>query len=436
MTSVRLNLPSANVTAEKKSHLNGTHRVRTPEETWAAYASAADAMGITRVANMTGLDWIGLPVYNAIRPNSRSLSVSQGKGTTHAAAKVSAFMESAEYWHAEFQTRPLRHESYRQLRQEAEVVDVAELAPRGGLDSFGDGARETPAQATFRGDRPELWVEGVELLRGGPIWTPYDTLRLNKVGIDYANTMFRVASNGLASGNTTAEATVHGICELVERDALTLWWQAQRKADDHLATKLDLESVTDSVCREIIDAFEAAGLMVAVWDVTSDSAVPTYQCCVIERHDRAVWRPFGPCWGYGAHTAPTLALSRALTEAAQSRITVIAASRDDNYRSQYKAQNDPRKMTAVRKVFFGKLGAVDFASRPSIATSTVDGDLAVLLAQLERIGIRSVVAVDLAKPEIGIPVVKVVIPGLEFFALFIGYTAGRRASARLKGNPS
>jgi ribosomal protein S12 methylthiotransferase accessory factor len=393
---------------------------------------------------MTGLDWIGIPVYNAIRPNSRSLSVSQGKGATHIAAKVSAFMESAEYWHAEFQTRPLRHESYRQLRREAAVVDVTELAPRAGLDSFGDGARETPARATFRPDLPEFWVEGVDLLRGGPIWTPYDTVRLNKVGIDYASTLFRVASNGLASGNTVSEAALHGICELVERDALTLWWQSQRGPDDHLATKLDLDSVVDPVCRQLVGAFETAGLQLAVWDVTSDAAIPAYQCCVVEREDRAVWRPFGPCWGYGAHTDPPVALSRALTEVAQSRITVIAASRDDNYRSQYKAQNDSRRMTAVRKVFFGMPGRVDFGSRPSLATSTVDGDLAAVLAQLERIGVGSVVSVDLTRPEIGIPVVKVVIPGLEYFALFIGYSAGRRArryearlhEARLNGAAS
>src|SRR5215470_1129527 len=145
-------------------------RRRPASETWEDFGRHRQTLGITRVANVTGLDWVGIPVYNAIRPNSRSLSVSQGKGVTHTAAKVSAYMESAEYWHAEFQTRPLRHESYRQLRRETAVVDVTELAPRGGLDSAGEGPRETPARATFRPDRPTLWVEGEELLRGGPIW--------------------------------------------------------------------------------------------------------------------------------------------------------------------------------------------------------------------------------------------------------------------------
>jgi ribosomal protein S12 methylthiotransferase accessory factor len=418
---------TATESANVKAHLEFTHRTRTPDQAWAAFHPMATAMGITRVANMTGLDWIGIPVYNAIRPNSRSLSVSQGKGATHAAARMSAFMESAEYWHAEFQRCPLRHESYQQLGRESAVIDVTGLPRRAGLDSFGAGARETPARATFHPDLPHLWLEAKELHRGGPIWVPYDTVRLNKVGMDYAETTFRVASNGLASGNTLAEATVHGLSELIERDALTLWWQSQRTSSHHYQTLLDLDSVTDPTCRGLIEAYQSAGLQVAVWDVTSDIDIPTYQSCVVERDDRAVWRPFGPCWGYGAHPAPEVALSRALTEAAQSRITVIAASRDDNFPSQYRAQNDSRRMAAVRKAFFARPGTVDFAARPSVATPTVDGDLTVILGRLERAGIDTVAAVDLTQPELGIPVVKVVVPGLEYFSLFIGYSPGRRA---------
>src|SRR6266496_3142850 len=97
--------------SEQKSYRAGTHRIRNPEQTLAEYLPKAKDMGITRLANVTGLDWVGIPVYNAIRPNSRSLSVSQGKGVTLEAAKVSALMESIEYWHAEHISLPLRHES-------------------------------------------------------------------------------------------------------------------------------------------------------------------------------------------------------------------------------------------------------------------------------------------------------------------------------------
>jgi ribosomal protein S12 methylthiotransferase accessory factor len=89
-------------------------------------------------------------------------------------------------------------------------------------------------------------------------------------------------------------------------------------------------------------------------------------------------------------------------------------------------------MAAVRRVFFGRPGTLDFAARPGLATDTVDADLAAVLARLRRIGIPTVVAVDLTKPEIGIPVIKIVIPGLEYFSPFIGYEPGRRARRREK----
>ena len=72
-----------------------------PEETLARLVPHLGRMGITRVANVTGLDRVGVPVVTAVRPNARSLAVSQGKGLTLAAAKVSAIMEAAELYHAE-----------------------------------------------------------------------------------------------------------------------------------------------------------------------------------------------------------------------------------------------------------------------------------------------------------------------------------------------
>jgi ribosomal protein S12 methylthiotransferase accessory factor len=416
-----------------KDHRDGTHRSRAPADTLADYGGRMARMGITRLANMTGLDWLGIPVYNAIRPNSRSLSVSQGKGATHDAARVSALMESIEYWHAEFFEGALRHESYRELARHKSVLDIARLPLRGGLDTVGEGSRETPARAELRTDLPMLWTEGFDLLAGSPLWLPYDNVRLNKVGIDYAATTFRVSSNGLASGNNLVEAVIHGICELVERDALTMWWQGVRTAADIARTKLDLGSVTDPVCRGLLDAFEEGGIEVAVWDVTCDTGIPTYQCCVVERADRVAWRSFGACWGYGTHTSPQVALSRALTEAAQSRITVIAASRDENFRTMYKAQNDARTLARTREVFFAAPGTLPFDTGRGIDHPTLNEDLRAVLDRLAAAGIENVVAVDLTKPEIGIPTAKVVVPDLEFYSLFIGYTPGRRARRRLLG---
>lgn len=415
---------------QPKLYRSGTHRIRPPSQTLAEYWPKAQDLGITRLANMTGLDWVGIPVYNAIRPNSRSLAVSQGKGVTPEAAKVSALMESIEYWHAEHISLPLRHDSYQQLLRETNVVDVYQLPLRGGLDSIGAGSRETPARAVLRPDLPMPWVQARELLSDRPILLPFEMVRLNKVGLDYAQNTFRVDSNGLASGNSTAEATVHAICELVERDALTLWWQGVERPGDIAASKLDLASIDDQACGHLLAKLADAGLAAAAWDVTSDIGIPVYQCCIVEQRERAGWRPFGACWGYGAHPAPRVALARALTEAAQSRITMIAGSRDDNFPTQYRAQHEPSKLASARQLFFAEPGRADFRSRRGTDTDTVDGDLADMLSRLRGAGIDSVIVADLTRADIGIPTVKAVIPGLEYFSLFIGYVPGRRARAR------
>jgi len=123
---------------------DGTHRTATLEQTWARFAPAAKRAGITRIAELTGLDTLGIPVFAAVRPLGRSLSTQQGKGITPLAAKVSALMESLETWTAE-QAIPTRRGSYRQLRgprlrgaainARARPIDVRALPrPRGRLD--------------------------------------------------------------------------------------------------------------------------------------------------------------------------------------------------------------------------------------------------------------------------------------------------------------
>ena len=411
-----------------KAYTSGTHRVRSPAATWREFSRAIPLAGITRLANLTGLDWIGIPVHSAIRPNSRSLSVSQGKGVDDDAARVSALMESLEYWHAEHIDLPLRFESYTRMRRIRPTIDVMRLPRRGGLDGIGLPARETSAAAHVRLDLPRTWIEGVDLRKGDPCWLPFEIATLNKVGLDYAHTTFRISSNGLASGNTMDEAVLHGLCELIERDALTLWWAPD--VPEIVETKIDNGSVDDATCRSLLGRFDRAGIDVAIWDATSDLGVPVFQVCVLERATRPRWRPFGSCWGYGAHLDAGVALSRALMEAAQTRVTAIAGASDENVWSQYAAHHDPDRTATIRDALFRPAGRRNFADVTSISTETVAGDVAVTLARLDDRQLDTAVAVDLTKSELSIPVVKIVVPGLEHFSLHVGYSPGPRASAR------
>ena len=87
------------------NNLGGTVREMAAEETFKRLKPHLAEFGITRVADITGLDTIGIPVLTVVRPLARSLSVSQGKGVTRDLAAVSGVMESIEMFHAE-QRRP------------------------------------------------------------------------------------------------------------------------------------------------------------------------------------------------------------------------------------------------------------------------------------------------------------------------------------------
>src|SRR5271157_5039276 len=100
-----------------------------PEETIARVKRFATAFGITRVANLTGLDRTGIPVVMVCRPNARSTAVFHGKGIDLAAAKASGLMEAIETWHAEHIQLPIRFASYSELGKEVKIADL-DLLPR------------------------------------------------------------------------------------------------------------------------------------------------------------------------------------------------------------------------------------------------------------------------------------------------------------------
>src|SRR5881227_3639577 len=111
-----------------KRFWQGTHRTADPGETLARVRPHAARMGITRLGNITGLDRIGIPVAIAVRPNSRSVSVSQGKGLELPQAMASALMEACEGFHAE-EIGPCRPAAYRDLAAIETVVDPCTLCP-------------------------------------------------------------------------------------------------------------------------------------------------------------------------------------------------------------------------------------------------------------------------------------------------------------------
>ena len=236
---------------------------------------------------------------------------------------------------------------------------------------------------------------------------------------------FSSTSNGLASGNHPLEATVHAICEVIERDAAAVWQAGSE--EDRAATRIDLDTVVDADCRLILDLYARAGVSVTVMDMTSDVGVPAFLCEIADAGDAEGVTRYT---GMGCHLWPEIALSRALTEAAQSRLTYITGSRDDLTRSDYRAVRGGTHLagTGNGTSWLGRPFQT-VVPGPDAESRSLSDDLAILFDRLRSAGLESLLMVDLTSPELGIPVVRVVIPGLEGPDDEPTYVPGRRALA-------
>jgi len=288
--------------AAAKVYFSGTHRVRRPEHTWEIIAPQLPRFGITRIADVTGLDVLGVPVVMSVRPLATTLSVSQGKGQSIELARISAAMEAIELWHAE-QVRPPASScgvaAARDLKLPYRLADVTEP---GSL--IGDAT-------------PLDWVDATGMLTGARVPVPADAVVYRRsadqpwqpAGLEWN-------SNGLASGNNWHEACLHALYEVVERDSAC---GPGRDA----AVPVDVRTIDDPGCAALVARILAAGATLAVGLLPSRLDVPVFRA--------AIWSPEFPVTsiGWGAHGEAGVALSRAVTEAAQSRLTTIVGSRDD-----------------------------------------------------------------------------------------------------------
>ncbi|MER6160331.1 YcaO-like family protein [Streptomyces sp. NPDC001868] len=284
--------------------LPGTLRARRPEETWQVLAPYLPGFGITRVARLTGLDCVGLPVWTAIRPDSLTLSTSQGKGLTDDLAKLSAVMEAIELWHVE---QPLPVVASGPAAEVAPDCPVAELP------------LTVPHSADVLTRVVWEWTPGTRVLSGTTALVPVDLVRRRAQRPDWAPDLLRSTSTGLACGNTRDEALLHALFEVVERDVLYRDGQAGGRSRTLIAP----HTIGDTDGREVIDRLTDAGMDVELALVDGPYGLPV---CVAY-----LWSEDHPYVfaGGGCHTSPGIAATRALTEAAQSRVTVIAGTRDD-----------------------------------------------------------------------------------------------------------
>lgn len=368
-------------------------RVRSPAATLADYGRHMPRLGITRLADVTGLDRIGMPVCVAVRPDARGLSTAQGKGFSMDAARVSALMESIECWHAEHIELPVRMASARELARAAALAPVERLALR--------------ADAQWSDARPLAWICGEDLATHAPCWVPFDTVSADFVEWPDQRPLFAKGTNGLASGNHPLEAVVQALLEVIERDAVTL--STLRGAGGR--RYVDPDRVDDPELAHLLATFAEQGIAMLLEDITSDLGIPTFNCTLVDDPDSPHWRATPKVVGHGCHLQTRTAVRRAVQEAVQSRVTMIAGSRDDLFPLDY--HNAINREDHARVAAAARAARAPLPPSASAVLPAFEDDLACLLQRLAARGIGQAIAVDLRHADLGIPVVKVIVPGLE-----------------------
>jgi len=346
---------------------------------------------------VTQLDALHVPTYCAIRPDGLVLQVSNGKGLTDMAAKVSALMEAVELYHAEHpQPERLQRTCAAALRQ-----DGAALLWPADIPGFYGG---------YFGERFVCdWVVGQDLATARPVWVP-----ASAVYFCCTPSLFNTNTNGLASGNHLAEATLHVLYELIERDARArLSVDGKLRVREH-ALMIDLSTLDAPELRAILEHAAADATKVVLLWLKSAVLLHTFWAVLLNRHGLVATSTVNV--GFGTHADKRVAAARALTEAAQSRLTFIHGAREDLFAKVVHATDS--QVSHVYR-FFDRLepnatwAALD--EQPTLAVEwDLEAQLRQLVSALVHAGHDRLVHVDLTRPDMGIPVVKVLAPSLRF----------------------
>jgi thioglycine synthase len=408
----------------------GTSRIKPVQETLDEILPVATKIGITRLADITDMDILKIPNYSAVLPGTEDyIWVYSGKGPTRKHAQVSALMESIERYCAlpSGASREMIKGSYQDLSNRYKMLHPSSLVE--------------PMTFNYEDDMMMDFLWGFDLINKERILVPAPLALFRYSPRSPAvNPYAYHHTNGLASGNVMEEAVCHSLCEVIERDAISL---AQLKAsvvhfhvlktienyltsngfqvstisskeyvdDNSIFPDVDISSIDSNPVLKLVEKFQKNEIPLIIKNVTSDIGIPTFNAASIEwvTHDYGYLAE-----GHGTHPDARIALLRAITEVSQTRAANIQGARDDLRKIPYGENNtdDQRSwqfMKSIEKVKFSELESVN--------NYDILEDINLILDRLKKHGLNQAIVIDLTNPNLGVPVVRTIVPGLEMFKI-------------------
>lgn len=383
-----------------KRYTHDQDKVLTPEETVRRFKERLKDVNLDILEQTIRIDngRLDIPIYFSICGKDAESVIGtkkqMGKGGTPAQSEASAVMELAErFSFFSFCKNPENFfvEQYRNLKDPVLPFEAIARSVHDDSDEL-DRAKEVFSRL------PLKWTWAYNLSRDEEILIPFNWF--------YTINEF----NGPSAGNCVEEAVVQGICELIERHCSSVISRNRMNTP-----AIDLDSVTDPLCLEMIGKYKKAGVDLYITDFSLDTGIPSVG---VLAHDPSTFPEKSELvWTAGTIPDPQKALSRALTEVAQ-------LAGDFNTSANYVASGLPK---------FGSLEEADFVMHPDrkigitqlpdLSNNNIKVEVENCISALSRIGME-IILVNTMHPKLGIPAFYAIMPGAHFRERSAGTSVG------------
>jgi len=416
--------------SQKKLTGKLSSRIKPVEETIKTILPVSSNIGITRLADITNMDILGIPNFSAVLPGTEDyIWVYSGKGPTRMDAKASALMESIERYSSlpSGNRNKMIQGSYKEVSKVSKILHPSNVVE--------------PMILEYDDEMIMDFLSGYDLVNNERILIPAPLALFRYSPKPPAINPFAYHhTNGLASGNVLEEAICHSLCELIERDATSLaelnasalpynFLRTMTKYlsdngleidpvdgtefvdDDSKYPDVDISNIDFKPISNLVKKFNDAKIPLIIKDITSPIGVPTFNASSIEW----ITEDYGYlAEGHGTHPDARIALLRAITEVSQTRAANIQGARDDLRKISYGNSNSDEKKTWQ---FMKSKNTIQFSEIKSFIHDDILDDINFILSRLVSNGLKQVIVVDLTNPQIMIPVVRTIVPGLETFKI-------------------
>lgn len=354
---------------------------------------------------------IGTRIKNLSQFKDPLFKASSGKGMTDVQAKASALCEALEQYCGMF------HMDEPRIKMRFEDLKEAAIHPSMLLqyskkqyeerERWNNKGKYAFVANPFDDDWEIEWT---------PVWSlSFKTWKWVPTAFCYysyempeAPEFARADSNGNASGNCIEEAILQGLLELVERDAVGIWWYNRLKRPS-----LDLKTIPCSFVKQYLNAYDMLDRDIWVLDITSDLGIPVFAALSSKKKGERD----EPIMGFGSNLNPQIALSRALTEMNQMLLFQCTQDPGDDMTPKSYALDFVKNSRIAELTYLAPdtyKEPVPFSQHRDMSTEDLLKDILICRSILEQKGME-ILILDQTRQEIGLPVAKVIVPGLRHF---------------------